>query len=147
MEGSVGKLEAIWIKRAHGGSMDAVESAVAVENAGLEGSADQGGWRQVTLVEKEVFDAISEAEGEAVDPSLRRANLLVSGIRLEETRDRVLRIGSLRVQIRGETRACELMDAQHQGLRAALDPHWGGGAFGVVLDDATISVGDDVIWE
>ena len=147
MDGSEGRLEAIWIKRAHGGVMDAVSTAVAVENAGLEGNADQGRARQVTLIEKEVFDAISEARGEAVDPSVRRANFLVSGVRLEETRDRVLRVGDLRIGIRGETRPCELMDAQHRGLRAALDPHWGAGAFGVVLGDATVSVGDDVSWE
>lgn len=147
MEGAGGRLEAIWIKRAHGGPMDPVESTVAVENAGLDGNADQGGWRQVTLIEKEVFDRISEARGEVVDPSVRRANFLLSGIRLEETRDRVLCVGDLRIEIRGMTRPCELMDAQHEGLREALQPHWGAGAFGVVLGDATVSVGDQVSWE
>ncbi|GMR13149.1 MAG: hypothetical protein BMS9Abin29_1350 [Gemmatimonadota bacterium] len=147
MDEVAGRLEAIWIKRAHGGPMASVESTVAVENAGLDGNADQGGWRQVTLIEKEVFDGISEARGEVVDPSVRRANFLLSGIRLEETRDRVLCVGDLRIEIRGETRPCELMNAQHEGLREELDPHWCAGAFGVVLGDATVSVGDDVSWE
>ncbi len=147
MEESVGRLEAIWIKRAHGGPMDPVQSAAAVENAGLDGNADRGGWRQVTLIEKEVFDRISEVRGEVVDPSVRRANFLLSGIRLEQTRDRVLRVGDLRIEIRGETRPCELMNAQHDGLREALEPHWCAGAFGVVLGDATASVGDAVSWE
>jgi MOSC domain-containing protein YiiM len=147
MEASAGRLEAIWIKRAHGGPMDAVQSTVAIENAGLDGNADQGGRRQVTLIEKEVFDRISEARGEVVAPSVRRANFLLSGIRLEETRDRVLRVGDLRIEIHGETRPCELMNAQHEGLREALDPHWCAGAFGVVMGDATVSVGDEVSWE
>ncbi len=147
MEESGGKLEAIWIKRAHGGAMDSVESTVAVENAGLDGNADQGGWRQVTLIEKEVFDRISEARGEAVDPSVRRANFLLSGIRLEETRERVLCVGDLRIEIRGMTRPCEVMNAQHDGLREDLEPNWGAGAFGVVLGDASVSVGDGVDWE
>ena len=147
MEDSVGRLEAIWIKRAHGGPMDSVQSIVAVENAGLDGNADQGGWRQVTLIEKEVFDRISEARGEVVDPSVRRANFLLSGIRLEETRERVLCVGDLRIEIRGMTRPCEVMNAQHEGLREDLEPNWGAGAFGVVLGDANVSVGDGVSWE
>ncbi|MFV2007384.1 MAG: MOSC domain-containing protein [Longimicrobiales bacterium] len=147
MEASVGRLEAIWIKRAHGEPMDPVRSTVAVEHAGLDGNADQGGRRQVTLIEKEIFDGISEVRGEVVDPAVRRANFLLSGIRLEETRDRVLCVGDLRIEIRGETRPCELMNAQHEGLREALNPHWCAGAFGVVMGDATVSVGDEVRWE
>ncbi len=147
MEEATGRLEAIWIKRAHGGPMDAVESAVALKDHGLEGNADNSGWRQVTIIEKEVFEAVSGELGEPVGPSARRANLMVSGVRLKETRDRVLRVGDLRIEIRGETRPCELMDEQHQGLRDALDPHWRGGAFGVVLDDASVRVGDEVRWE
>ncbi len=147
MEDSLGRVEAIWIKRAHGEPMDSVESTVAVENTGLDGNADQGGRRQVTLIEKEVFDRISQARGEVVDPSVRRANFMLRGIRLEETLDRVLCVGDLRIEIRGMTRPCELMNAQHEGLREALQPNWGAGAFGVLLGDATVSVGDEVSWE
>ena len=35
------------------------------------------------------------------------------------------------------------MDAQVEGLTAALDPNWAGGAYGVVLNDGQIRVGDE----
>jgi MOSC domain-containing protein YiiM len=34
------------------------------------------------------------------------------------------------------------MDAQVPGLTDALDPDWSGGAYGVVLDDGDVRVGD-----
>jgi MOSC domain-containing protein YiiM len=39
------------------------------------------------------------------------------------------------------------MDEALPGLRAAMGPAWGGGAFAEVLDDGTVSVGDTVTWE
>ena len=143
----MGVLEAIWLKRARGGQMDPVDEAVAVEGRGLEGGADFDRDRQVTLIEREVFDRIKAEVDDSVEPVMRRANLLVSGIRLEDTRDRTLVVGDLRIHIRGETRACGRMEEACDGLMDALDPHWGGGAHGSVVNDAIISVGDDVRWE
>jgi MOSC domain-containing protein YiiM len=139
-----GRLEAIWIKRAHRGVMDPVSEATLVAGRGLEGNADQGRKRQVTLIEKEVWERLMAQLGAAVDPSARRANLLLSGIRLEDAGGRTLRIGDCRVRLWGETRPCERMDEAHQGLRTAMSVGWGGGAFGVVLDDGRIRVGDVV---
>ena len=73
---------------------------------------------------------------------MRRANIMVSGIRLENTRDHVLTVGDVRIRLRGETRPCELMDEQCQGLREALDAGWGGGAHGSVIEGGEIRVGD-----
>ena len=143
---SRGRLEAIWIKRAHRGPMDATERATLEDGQGLTGNADWGGRRQVTVIEKEVFDRLPEALGAEIDPILRRANLMVSGIRLAHTRDKVLAIGEGRLRILGETTPCSGMDDAHQGLQAALRPDWGGGAFGIVLGDAEIAVGDEVRW-
>jgi len=91
-----GRLEAIWIKRAKRGQMDPVNHATLVGDRGLVGNADQGGRRQVTLIEREVFDALRVSLSPTLDPSARRANLMLSGIRLKDTRDRTLRIGATR---------------------------------------------------
>ncbi|HEX9729776.1 MAG TPA: MOSC domain-containing protein [Gemmatimonadales bacterium] len=141
-----GRLEAIWIKRAKRGQMDPVNHATLVGDRGLVGNADQGGRRQVTLIEREVFDALRVSLSPTLDPSARRANLMLSGIRLKDTRDRTLRIGATRVRIHGETRPCHIMDEACPGLRDALGPDWRGGAFGVILDDGDIAVGDVVRW-
>ncbi len=142
-----GRVEAIWIKRAKRGVMDSVSRARAVTGQGLDGNADQGGARQVTFIEREVFDGLREELSPDVDPVQRRANVLLSGVRLAHTRDRVLRMGDIRIRIRGETRPCERMNESVSGLREALDPDWRGGAFGEVLDDGEIAVGDEVRWE
>lgn len=142
-----GKLEAIWIKRAHRGPMDARTQAHLVADQGLEGNADQGGRRQVTLISREAWSRAEDELGTQIPPDARRANLLVSGIELAETRGRTLRIGASRLHIRGETRPCNRMDEAQEGLLKALDPEWRGGAFAEVLDDADIAVGDPVSWE
>ncbi len=143
-----GRLEAIWLKRERGGTMDAVAEVTAEVGGGLAGDANFGRTRrQVTLIEKEVFDALNDEFGSLVDPALRRANLMVSGVRLADTRDRKLRIGDCLLQVRGETRPCTLMEDQLTGLRDALDPGWRGGIFCTVLSDARIQVGDEVRWE
>ncbi len=137
-----GRVEALWTKRAHRGSMDSVDRIRLVAGKGIEGDANYGrAHRQVTVIEKEAFDRIREELPDA-EPSMRRANVMVSGVRLEGARDRVLRLGGARIRIGGETRPCERMDAQVPGLTAALGRQWSGGAHGVVLDDGEIRVGD-----
>ncbi len=142
-----GRLEAIWIKRMRRGPMDPVERARMVAGRGIEGNADQGRRRQVTLLEREGWEERTELAGTPLDPAARRANLLLSGIRLAGTRGRVLRVGRVRLLVRGETKPCERMDEAIPGLRDAMWPDWGGGAFAEVLDDGEIEVGEAVEWE
>lgn len=142
-----GRVDRLWIKRFHRGPMDAVERAELRAGRGLVGNADQGGWRQVTIIARRRWDGVNETLADDIDPAVRRANMLVEGIDLDNTRGRTLRIGSCRLLIRGETRPCEHMDAARPGLRGALDPAWAGGAFAEVLDDGEIAVGDAVSWD
>lgn len=144
----MGRVERIWLKRMKGGPMDPRDRATLVAGRGLVGNANQGGKRQVTILSKEVWERIAATLPEAPrDPSARRANLLVSGVDLANSRGRVLRIGGYRIRIYGETRPCEQMDAAAAGLRAGLSEAWAGGVFGEVLDDGEIRVGDDVTIE
>lgn len=127
--------------------MDSVSVASLRSGRGIVGNADQGGRRQLTLIERWVWDELMDELGATAPPSARRANLLVSGVTLARSRGRTLRIGACRVRIGGETTPCERMDEAVPGLRTAMIPDWRGGAHGDVLDDGEIEVGAVVEWE
>lgn len=138
------RVEAIWIKRARRGKMDPVQSAELVAGKGIVGNANQGGRRQVTIIEKEVWHQRTSSVGAQLDPSARRANLMISGLPLVRTRGRTLRIGECILEIAGETRPCERMEEAAAGLRQSMSAEWGGGAFAMIVKGGTINVGDDV---
>ena len=142
-----GRLRAIWLKRFRRGPMDPRETAALVPGRGLAGNANQGGRRQVTLISEAGWAEALAALGDRVDPSARRANLMVSGVELEATRGRVLRVGPCRLRIWSECTPCKQMDEARPGLRAALRPHWRAGACAEVLEGGEIRVGDTVAWE
>jgi MOSC domain-containing protein YiiM len=141
-----GRLEAIWLKRGRGAPMDPVDTAV-LDVDGLRGNANRGGKRQVTIISQERWAELMDALGAALPPSTRRGNLMVSGLDLEKSRGRVLRVGTTRLLIHGETRPCEQMEEAHSGLQELMRNRWGGGAFAEVLVAGEICVGDVVAWE
>ena len=142
-----GRVERLWVKRAHRGAMDARDSIELVAGRGVEGSADRGGRSQVTIIEREVWESLMRELGSDAGPETRRANVLVSGIDLRASRGRVLRLGDTRIRIAGEVKPCERMEEAVTGLRALMYPEWRGGAFGEIVDGGTVSVGDAVTWE
>lgn len=138
------RLEQIWIKRMHRGPMDPAERAQVKAGRGIVGNANQGGKRQVTVVSNKHWVDVTSPLGPTPDARLRRANLLVSDVDFSQARGMILKIGSVRVRIYGETRPCEQMEAAVPGLQDAMSVPWGGGAFGEILDDGEIRVGDRV---
>jgi len=137
-----GEIVSIWIKRAHRGVMDGVESAQAVAGRGLVGNADQGGRRQITIIDEEAWNEAAAETGAAVDPAKRRANVMVRGIPLADSRGKLLLLGACSIRILGETRPCERMEEAQPGLREALRSGWRGGVFGEIVDGGSFRVGE-----
>jgi MOSC domain-containing protein YiiM len=143
----MGRLEAIWIKRAHRAPMKEVTEAALQPGKGIEGDVNTSRRRQVTLIEREIWDTLMQQLGADVSPAGRRANFMISGVKLAGTRGKILKVGGVRLAIGGETTPCERMDEYLPGLRDAMKPNWGGGAFAQVLDDGVVTVGDAVEFE
>ena len=127
--------------------MDDVRHAHCAAGQGLVGNADRSRRRQITILERESWDRLMGAFHTTRDPSMRRANLLVSGISLARTRGGTLRIGNVRLLVGGEVTPCERMDDVLPGLQEAMRADWAGGVFTQVLTSGTIRVGDEVAWD
>jgi MOSC domain-containing protein YiiM len=123
--------------------MDPVDRARMIAGRGIAGDANQGGTRQVTVLSDKDWSDVTSGPG-TPDPIVRRANLLVSDVDLVNSRHKILQIGKVRIRLLGETRPCERMDEAKAGLKAAMSVPYGGGAFGEVLDDGEIQIGDKV---
>lgn len=107
------------------------------------------GRRQISLIEAESWDKALGELGLSADRMLpwhvRRANLLVEGLRLPREAGKIIAIGeSLRIEITCECDPCSRMDEILPGLKAVLLPDWRGGVLGRVLSDGEIAVGDEV---
>ncbi len=140
------RLERIWIKRRRRAPTVDVPRATLIAGSGIDGNADRGGRRQVTILSAERWAEIMAELGANIDPLVRRANLLVSEIDLAESRGRILRVGCCVLRVRGETRPCERMDEALPGLREAMRARWGGGVFAEVVTGGGIAAGDPVEW-
>ena len=140
-------LHQIWIKRVHGGPMDPAGTATLVAGRGIAGNADQGGRRQVTVMDLERWQELMDLLAGDLQTGARRANLVVDALDLFDTRGRILRIGRTRLRILGETRPCDRMEEMLPRLQAAMRERWGGGVFAEVIEGGDISVGDEVALE
>lgn len=137
---------ALWKKRARRGPMDPMDCLELVADDGIVDDANRGGRRQVTLIEAEAWSRAEAAVGTSVDPSARRANVLVAGVELDDSRGRILRLGDCKIHILGETRPCPRMDEAQRGLQDALRPETRGGVYGQVVEGGRLAVGDAVEW-
>lgn len=139
-------LRRLWVKRAHRGPMDEVAMVTLVAGRGVAGSADQGRRRQVTIIEARRWRQMLDELRVTLDPSARRANLLIEGLDLANSRGRTLAIGETRIRVLGETRPCERMDEACAGLQRVMRERCGGGVFGEVLIGGILVAGSPARW-
>jgi MOSC domain-containing protein YiiM len=139
-----GEVVALWVKPGHGEPMQAATVVQLLPGAGIVGNANQGGRRQVTVIDEAAWKDACSAVGARIDPRRRRANVMVRGLDLAETSGSVLVLGRCRILVHGETRPCHQMTAVRPGLAEALSVAWRGGVYGEVLEGGALGVGDAV---
>jgi len=128
--------------------MKPVDELRIVAGQGVVGNKPQK--RPVTLIAQERWAELMEQMGASLhrkiglDPSTRRANVMLSGIDLIESTGKTIRIGDVELIVRGNTRPCHQMEAALPGLEEAMKARWGGGAWTEVVTGGTIRTGDDV---
>jgi MOSC domain-containing protein YiiM len=99
--------------------------------------------RQVTVLFREGWEAACRDLGVNLPWTTRRANLLVEGV--EVPRDgKCLIVGPVVLEVTQETQPCQVMEAAHRGLRAAMTPEWRGGVCCRVLKGGIVRLGDRV---
>lgn len=133
--------------------MEELAAGRITTESGLEGDHKGAKFkdRQITAISLEQWQSALEAlallEGGAtpkLDWTVRRANLLVQGVRLPRARGGIVRVGPVKLEITGPTLPCSRMEEAYAGLLKALHPEWRGGITARVLEGGDVSVGDEV---
>ena len=140
-----GKLLGIAYKSGKSGEMREIRSATVSVAAGIpDDHRGKAGKRQITVLSKEGWEAACRVTGEPLPWMNRRANLYITGIDLQNSVGMRINIGSLILEITGETKPCERMDQARMGLQEALRPDWRGGVCCRVEQAGMIRAGDKV---
>ena len=143
-----GRVEWIGLRPARDMPVRAVQSALAMAGAGLEGDRYAGGSgkRGVTLIQAEHLPAIAALSGHAeVLPETLRRNLVVSGIPLIALKGRRFRIGEVVLEGTSPCDPCSKMEVAlgaggYNAMRGM------GGLCARVIDGGTLKLGDTVAW-
>ena len=145
------RLLAIAIRHRSRGVMQELPRAEVTASSGVaDDFRGRSGRRQVTVLSLEDWQAACAQAGRAELPwTTRRANLLVSGIDLASLGEAaaegsLLRIGTVELEVTGETAPCERMEEAWPGLRAALAVAGRGGVTCRVLHGGELTAGDAV---
>ncbi|MCP4424265.1 MAG: hypothetical protein GY803_07240 [Chloroflexi bacterium] len=134
----------IAVKAEAGGPMERRKSIVIHEKTGIEEDYHTSGKRQMTVLFKDSWEAACAELNVNLPWTTRRANVYVAGLLPTDCVDKHLQIGSVLLEVTGETRPCHIMEAAQPGLRAALQPDWRGGVTCRVLQSGAIQRSDVV---
>jgi MOSC domain-containing protein YiiM len=131
--------------------MEMLSSVLIAPQYGVEGDIKGVKFprRQVTILAREAWQAAIAQLPDVEDVAslawtARRANLLVEGVDLPRAKGGIIAIGTVRLEVTGQTVPCARMDEAHEGLRRALHPDWRGGVTCRVVEGGKAQVGDQV---
>lgn len=139
-------IRAIAIKNRPRVAMQVIDSAqITVENGILGDFRGTQQGRQITILSESAWrKACAEVDSD-LPWTTRRANLLVDEVEFDASYvGKTVRIGDVELMVTRQTDPCSLMDAQHQGLTAALTPDWRGGICCNVIKPGEIKVGNQI---
>jgi MOSC domain-containing protein YiiM len=131
----------MWVRPEKGGAMVERE-ALAVLDDGIVDDHTCGKRRHLTVVFADDWAAATSELGIPVEPSARRANVLVTGGGGAALVGSTIRIGEVAIEVQGITAPCRRMDEAEQGLQKALEPDARAGVWGRVRAAGTIRLGD-----
>ena len=141
----MGKVEDIARRKKIRASMETLNTVTVDEKTGLVGDIRGGALkRQVTILSAEAWNSVCEELKTELPWTTRRANILVSGIKLPQESGYQIQIGEVLLEVTRQTDPCERMDEQYLGLTNALMPDWRGGVCCSVVRGGNIMNGDKV---
>ena len=100
--------------------------------------------RQVTVMTEENWNVVCEELDRKLHWTTRRANILISGVDLENTTGKLLKIGNFFLEITGELAPCYRMDEELNGLKKALTPNWRGGVTCKILKEGIVVIIENI---
>lgn len=101
--------------------------------------------RQVSVMTQESWDLACKDLGVKLHWTMRKANLIISGINLENSTGSILKIGNFFLEITGELKVGNGMEKQYAGLQKALTPNWRGGVTAKVVQAGMVFENDEVL--
>jgi MOSC domain-containing protein YiiM len=141
----MGKVEDIARRKKIRAPMETLNTVTVDEKTGLVGDIRGGALkRQVTILSAEAWNSVCEELKTELPWTTRRANILVSGIKLPQESGYQIQIGEVLLEVTRQTDPCERMDEQYLGLTNALMPDWRGGVCCSVVRGGNIMNGDKV---
>jgi MOSC domain-containing protein YiiM len=141
-----GRVEFISIRPARAVAVEGLKAVNAIQNKGLEGDhyKNEGGNRQVTLVQAEHLNVVASLLGESkIEPEKLRRNIVVSGINLVSLKTKQFKVGEAVLACTGECHPCTRMEENlGPGGYNAMRGH--GGITAKIIKGGIISIGDEV---
>jgi len=141
----VGRLLGIAIRHKKRGTMHQLDHASVTTATGVANDfRGKPSERQVTVLTREDWQAACQEIDQTLPWLTRRANLYIEGVELQNSTGKYLCIGQLQLLITRETDPCNRMQEAHANLFEALAKAWRGGVCCRVIQDGSITVGDQV---